>query len=146
MKLTFPDNTREVINEIRKVIGREVTFYTETSSACPACSGVDEYTGYSLNPFCIVCSGTGLIKTVSGVDILAHVSWGTSEDERITRGGVYEFGNCTIQIEYTEENKNLVNNAAYIIVDGKKVIKRDVIYRGVPTLNRIIIGCSVKEN
>jgi len=145
MNIFFPDNTELVIDAIRDAIGREVIFMSGINVPCSACGGIDPYTNYALDPFCTVCSGLGYIVTYSGTSVNAHITWGGVDNQEWTRGGYYFAGDCRIQIKHTPENLNLVNSAKYIVVDGRRLVKDKVIYRGVKNLNRIIIDCRLDE-
>jgi hypothetical protein len=139
MSITFPTNTRTTINQIREAIGREVAFFTEDVTTCPACGGHDPYTNSPINPFCTACSGVGDIITVSGVTISGHVTWNPSETMQWVAGGQYLNYNCRVQVEYTTYNDNVVTNSDYVIVDGKMLKVDNKTYRGVPQINRILI-------
>jgi len=143
MTITFPSDTKDVIDSIRSAIGREVTFYTYTLSGCSVCS-LDPITNTSVDSFCTTCSGSYWIKTLVGTNVNAHITWGNSEQLNWVSAGQFINGDCRVQIEYTNTNLTLVNQSDYVEVDGRKFSINDRIYRGVPEINRILLD--LKEN
>lgn len=141
MNITFPADTEIVIDAIRSAIGRDVTFYVEERVPCSAC-GIDTVTDTSVNPFCTVCNGIGYIITLSGADLLAHVTHGPLDKLGWEQGGQLLEGDVRLQVKYTTVNWNLVTSSKKVLVDGVNYIVRNKIKRGVPQLNRIIINCS----
>jgi hypothetical protein len=134
----FPDGT-EVIDSIRNLIGRDVTFYTEYKVPCSACS-IDPVTNTSVNPFCIVCSGIGRIITLSGTPVLAHITHAPAQGVQWVSGGQLPDGDCLIQIKYSAENVTIIDNCSYVLVDEQKFDIKKRILRGVKQLNRIILS------
>ena len=134
----FPDNTPEIIDAIRNEIGREVLFEYTTYSGCSICT-LDPVTNTSTDSFCISCSGLYWIPIITQIPVSGVVIWGTADNLNYQVGGKLFEGDCTVQIKLTNYNKNLLENTNYFIVDGKRMYKDKVIYRGVPQLNRIII-------
>lgn len=145
MPITFPNNTRQVINEIRGAIGREIIAEVITLSGCNAC-GLDPVTNTSIDSFCPVCSGVYWIETISGASILAHVSQRPMDDLQWITGGKYFSGDATVQIEYTSLNLDLIERSKYFIVDGKRFEKDKIEFRGVPEVNRIILILKERDN
>lgn len=141
MTITFPTNTKDIIDDIRNVIGRNTVWYTVLSDTeCTAAGcGLDPVTETAINPFCPVCSGIGQVVVYSGHNILGHVTWGYSELLGWVSGGQMDNGECRVQIEYTPSNITIVDTTKWVDVDGKdmQVIKR--ILRGVQPLNRILV-------
>lgn len=147
--ITIPwaNNTTEIIDAIRETIGREITIYVSVSgTACPA-SGcfLDPITGLSTNPFCPVCSGFHWINTLSGYPVQSHLHYGNIDLPVWTPGGYIVEGDLVAQIKYTVANVGAVENAKYYNVDNKKYIQKKVSYRGVPTLNRVLIELEEQE-
>ncbi len=136
--ITWPSDTKVIIDAIRAVIGRPVNFYTEIKTPCSACS-IDPITDTSTNSFCLVCSGVGYVIVYSGTTISGHVTQGPIDGMRWATGGQYYDGDCMVQIEYTPSNITVVDNASYVIVDNKKFDVRKKILRGVKNINRIIL-------
>jgi hypothetical protein len=141
MNITFPQNTEITIDAIRSAIGRDVTFYTEERVPCSAC-GIDTVTDTSTNPFCNVCSGRGYVITLSGTDVLAHITHGPLEVLGWETGGQLREGEVRLQVKYTVVNWNLVTLSKYVTVDDVNYTIRNKIKRGVPQLNRIILNCT----
>jgi hypothetical protein len=54
-------------------------------------------------------------------------------------------GDCVVQIKYTVANVDYVDNAESFIVDGKLLNLKSVDYRGVPTINRILVTLEQEE-
>lgn len=145
MDLKFPTNTTDIIDSIRNAIGRPVEFKIISSKIpCPDCA-INPVTDTSVDPFCTTCSGVGYLITYSGVVISGHVTWGFSDLPNWIVGGQYVEGDCRVQIKYTPENEDVVNNAKRVIVDGKELTIRKKILRGIPGINRILIDLKQEE-
>jgi hypothetical protein len=145
MVITFPSNTKEIIDDIRGAIGRNVTFYIVASStACSVCS-LDPVTNTSTDSFCPVCSGVYWIETLSGVTTSGHITWGKADKTNWVTGGQFFEGDCRLQIEYTDSLVSTVDSAKYVIVDDKKLTVRAKELRGVPTLNRVVLTLEEEE-
>lgn len=142
--ITWPANTTEITDEIRSAIGRTVVFYSEIKSDCPACS-IDPITDTSTNSFCPTCSGIGYLITYSGTELIAHVTWGYSEQLGWVSGGTMDEGDCRVQIKYTIANQTVVDNTSYLVVDNRQLEIKKRTLRGVPAVNRILIDCIEKE-
>lgn len=143
--ISWPSNTKNIIDQIRGAIGRDITFYiVDTETVCPECD-IDPVTNTSTNSFCTTCSGLGYIYTYSGVTVSGHITWGFSEMLNWQTGGRLYDGDCRVQIEYTEANLSAVDNCRWVEVDGKimQVIKK--ILRGFKEINRILIDLKEKE-
>lgn len=134
----FPSGTRDTIENIINAIGRNVTFYTSTTSGCYNCS-LDPVTGTSINSFCPVCSGTYWISTMSGTDIKAHVTWKYADDTQFHTGGNVFMGDGIIKVMYSGAYMDIINAADYVGVDGKQVNIQKVTLLGVPSINRIVL-------
>lgn len=144
MPITFPTNTRDIINEIRDAIGRDIICYTESKQLCPVCS-IDPVTDASTDVYCSNCSGVGYLISYSGDVIKAHVTWAPSETLAWVTGGQYFDGDCRVQIESTDANMTIVEGAKYLTVDGKNCIIKKKMYRGVANINRILIDLALEE-
>jgi hypothetical protein len=140
MQISWPSNTRNVIESIINTIGRNVTFYSATLSGCTAsgCS-LDPITDTSTNSFCPVCSGEYWIPTWSGDDIMAHVTWKFSGEDEFHTGGTVFLGDGIIKVMYSGPYMNIINSADYVAVDGKQVDIQRVTLLGVPSVNRIVL-------
>ena len=116
--VTFPSNTKEIIDDIREAIGREFTIVAQVSGiSCPLCS-LDPVTSLSVNTFCSGCGGTYWINTLSGYTLLGHVHWTSSEQPLWQPGGKIMEGDCTSTITYSGAYLNLLENADYCVVDN----------------------------
>jgi len=140
MEITFPSNTTEIIDAIRSGIGREVVFYTEYKTVCSAC-GINPITDTSTNPFCLSCSGEGYITTLSGTNVLAHITHYPMDNLIWVTGGQIEDGDVRLQIKYTDENWTLADTAKRVLVDDVLYRIKNKTKRGFQQLNRIIILC-----
>ena len=138
MKIVFPE-TKEIIDEIRSAIGRPVVFYVIASlSGCSSCD-LDPVANTSVDSFCTECNGTYWIPVYSGMDVNSHIAWGKSDQMRWESGGQWWEGSAGVQIARNDENISTVENAVYLVVDGKEMEIRKILHRGVPELNRILI-------
>ena len=138
MTIYWPTDTKAIIDDIREAIGSEVTFYTVTISGCSNCA-LDPISNESTNSFCPTCSGLYWIPVYSGVDILAHITWGQSDEMNWHSGGQIFDGDCRIQIEYTDANVTIVDTTDYVKVDGRKMDIRKTTPRGVKEINRLLL-------
>ena len=145
MLITFPTDTKQTIDAIRKAIGRDIIFYLQTSvSGCYACS-LDPVNDTSTDSFCTVCSGVYWIPTYPNEVVNAHVAWKPFDKLRWVTGGQYYDGDCLAQIEYTELNKTLTEPKTVVVIDNKQMYVETRYFRGVPEINRILIGLKEKE-
>ena len=146
MTISFPSNTKAIIDDIRDAIGRDIEFETELTSACPAsgCS-IDPFTNTSINPFCTTCSGLGYLVTISGESVMAHITWGGNDQLGWASGGQMDDGDCRVQIEHTATNLILVDTADHVVVDGHRMGIKKQIIRGVQPINRILLDLTQEE-
>jgi hypothetical protein len=135
----------QIIKDIRGLIGRDVSFYIVASSYPCATCGLDPVTGKSTDSFCPTCSGEYWIPVISETTVSGHITWGKAENLDWTTGGQFFDGDCRLQIEYSASNRNMVKNAKYVVVDDVRMSVRDVSYRGVPQLNRIVLTLDEEE-
>jgi hypothetical protein len=144
--IIFPTDTADIIDQIRGVIGRDVTFVIPISSfICPTC-GLDPVTGNALDSFCTTCSGEGEITVYSGVTVSGHVTWGYSELPNWQTGGTLDAGECRVQIKYTVINEDAVARAKSVLVDGREMQITKRILRGVQGINRILVDLIERDN
>jgi hypothetical protein len=146
MGITWPNNTKAIIDSIRQAIGRPVIFNTIVLNTCTAsgCS-LNPITGDSTNPFCTVCSGEYYFETYSGVSISGHITHYPQDKLQWYPGGQQFDGDVRIQIEYTESNLAVIANTDHLIADGKVFeIKKDT-PRGFQPLNRLILACIERD-
>jgi hypothetical protein len=144
MPISFPSNTKDVIDDIRDAIGRIITFVTEIEADCPAC-GIDPFTNTSTNPFCTTCSGLGYLVTYSGDSVMAHITWGGNDQLGWATGGQMMEGDCRVQVELTSTILSTISGATYVEVDGHRMGIRKNILRGVQPLNRVLLDLSEEE-
>ncbi len=141
----FPKNSGEVIRAIINEIGRDVFFYYPTSfSGCSDCS-LDPITNTSTDSFCQVCSGQYWIPTFSGMRYTAKVTWNMSELPSWMTGGIVENGDCTVQIAYSGGIEDVIFSSEYVMVDNREMDVKDVMLRGVPNINRVLVVLKEKE-
>jgi len=139
MQITFPSNTMQVINAIRDAIGRDIYIhYFVTKSGCSVCS-LDPINNTSTDPFCPVCSGNYWIPIYSGEVRKAHIFWKKGQEIDWLPTGTILDGDVTAQIEYSGNIDSILDRTDYVVVDNKKFEVEERIYRGVPTINRIIL-------
>ena len=139
MKIAFPGNTREVINAIRQAIGRDIVIHHVVSqSGCSVCS-LDPITNLSTDPYCPVCSGNYWIPIYSSTTRTAHVFWKKGQEIDWLPGGIHYDSDVTAQIEFSGNIETYLDNADYILIDNKKFEEKERTYRGVTTINRIIL-------
>lgn len=135
--ITWPSNTREVINAIRGTIGRLVTFYTIAgTTGCSSCT-LDPVNNTSTNPFCPECGGDYWTVIYSGTEISGHVRWFPFHEQDFTSVGINYEGDCVVTIEHTSGNMNIVQNTEYVEVDGTRILIDRYVLRGKPDVNRI---------
>jgi hypothetical protein len=147
MSIYWPDNTTDIIDDIRDAIGRDITIYATVSGIpCPTsgCS-LDPVTNLSVNQFCVTCGGDYWIDTASGVTVTAHVRMKNVDVPVWTVGGFIVDGDAQIQVKYTEAAVSAIESAEYYEVDGKEFIQKDLSFRGVPTVNRVVVTLVEKE-
>lgn len=147
MSISWPDNTTDIIDDIRDAIGRDVTIYAAISGIpCPAsgCS-LDPVTNLAVDQFCITCSGEYWINTTSGITVTAHVRMKNVDVPVWTVGGFIVDGDAQIQVKHTVAMVSTIESAEYYEVDGKEFIQKDLSFRGVPTVNRIVVTLVEKE-
>jgi len=139
MNITFPSDTKEIIDKIRTVIGRNVDIhYTTSGEVCTTCD-VDPITGRSFNPFCPVCSGLGYIENYLTYSGLAHVRWTNVGDSYNSPSGDIDTGNCVVTMEYVETLPAIIDTSDYFLVDDIKLYYIEYDLRGVQEINRIAI-------
>jgi len=141
----FPDNTRELIEEMIGMDGRPVTFYVVDSiTSCPICN-LDPITNTSTDSFCIICSGEYWIPTYSGATMSGHVTWGKMENRAWETGGMLDNGDCTVKVMHTDEREEIIHSSKFVIVDEREMDVSRIVLRGIPVVNRIIVVLKEKE-
>jgi len=134
-----------IINDIRNLIGRDITFYTVASSIpCPTCD-LNPVTQEATDPFCPTCSGVYFIPIYSGLTVPAHITWGKADRMNWVTGGQFFEGDCRAQIEYNDTSLYAAKNAKYVVVDNIRMTVNDIGRRGVPDLNRLVLTLNEEE-
>ena len=139
MAITFPANTKEVIDEMRGTIGRDVTiFVTVTGIACTesTCS-LDPVTNLSTNSFCTVCGGNYWLDTISGWTCSGHIRWLGADKPLWASGGVIEEGDAKVTITHSVGALNNVKNSHHFVVDDIEMYMKSYRLKGVKPVNRI---------
>ncbi len=136
MPITWPSNTKDIIDEIRDAIGRNITFNLVTVSGCSTCT-FDPVNNASTDSFCPTCSGYWYITTTSGVEVLAHVRWSPFDDQNFQPGGIVYEGDCIATIAYDAYNAYLVSTAKDIFVNSRTMVIDKYTTKGVAAQNRI---------
>lgn len=140
MNILFPSNTKEITDNIRQVIGREIEIvYTVSSGVCTTCD-LDSVTGKSYDPFCPVCSGTGVLFSVESLSVLGHILWGRVDPTYNSPAGRIFTGDCKVTISYDSAILTLLDSVDYFLVDDKKLYLKDYDLRGVKEINRIALN------
>jgi hypothetical protein len=138
MEIQFPDNSTEIIDQIREEIGRPATFFIKESVDCPNCI-LDPVTNTSTNSFCPVCSGIGYLVAYSGVVISGHITHAPGEIQQWSSGGYVFDGDAKLQIKYTLTNREIVARTSYVLIDEQAYTIKKKTLRGVREINRIIL-------
>lgn len=137
--------SKDIINQIINQVGRDVFFYYPTSlSGCSVCS-LDPISNTSTDSFCVTCSGRYWIPTYSGAKFTAKVTWGMSENNNWQTGGIIDDGSCTVQILHSGYIEDVIFSSEYAIVDDRQLFVKNIILRGVPEVNRILVVLKEKE-
>ena len=147
MNITFPSDTKKIIDAIRTAIGREVIFVTnETPSGCTAsgCS-LDPIANTSTNSFCTVCSGNYWIPVYIEYTISGHITWNPSDILNWQSAGQLFDGEVRVQIEYTDTNIHILDITDHVILDNRIMEIKKKFFRGVKPINRILIDLIEKE-
>lgn len=137
--ITWPSNTRSIINRIRDVIGRAISIHvTVSGDPCPVCT-LDPVTNLSVDPFCPSCEGNYWINTISAWTCSAHVRWRNIDRPLWVPGGIIDEGDCKVTIDLSGYALTAVQNAHHVIVDDVTMYVEDYKLRGVQPLNRITV-------
>ena len=141
MTITFPTNTKEVIDEIRGTIGRDITiFVTVAGISCTEVGcALDPVTGLSTDSFCEVCRGNYWLETLSGWTCSGHIRWLGADQMLWVAGGKIEDGDCKVTIAFSDEALINVKAAKYFIVDDIEMYMKNYRLKGVQPVNRIQI-------
>ena len=137
--VTFPSDTKAIIDEIRGVIGRDVTiFVTVTGIPCTeaGCS-LDPVTNLSTDSFCTVCGGNYWLEATSGYTCSGHIRWLGADKPMWVAGGVIEDGDCKVTLTMSDENLNNVKNSHHFVIDEIEMYMKEYRLRGAKEINRI---------
>jgi hypothetical protein len=136
---------RETIEAITREVARDVLFYYPTAfSGCSLCS-LDPITDTSTDSFCQQCGGDYWIPVFSGVTMSGKVSWGKSENKDWQTGGLIDTGDCLVTVLHSTQTENIIFSSEYVTVDGRELDVKNIILRGTPAINRILIVLKEKE-
>lgn len=135
------DFVKSIIDDVRENIGRDVTFYTVSLSACPLCvtnNLYDAKSDASFNALCPICKGTYWLEQAVGTDVLARVHWVNDEAITATPGGKYYIGEAqlTIDIEHLELAEKCQSESGKVVVDKHDMQITKIIPMGAPDINR----------
>lgn len=141
----WPSDTRNQIEEIIGMVGRNVDFfYVYSTYACPLCD-LDPVTQQSQNPYCESCSGVYWIDVYSGVTMSAHVSWKFDYHNEFETGGLVFLGDAKVKVMHTAEREAIIKSSDYVVVDDKIMNVEHTTILGSP-VNRIIVDVKEKED
>lgn len=145
--INWPSNTTEIIDKIRNTVGRDITIYSTVSGIPCTESGceLNPVTNLSTDQYCPTCSGEYWINDVSGLTLTAHVVMRNIDTPVWEVGGRIVEGDALVQLKLTETTVSAVNNSEYYIVDSRRFIKNNIVLRGVPEPNRILVTLEEKE-
>lgn len=122
------------IDNVRSLLGRDVTFYTPIAGQNPdfTASGYYDpmmYTGYK--------------PTLETTTVLARIHWTTDERITATPGGKFFAGDCVLTIDptYEELAQRAMLDASKVVVDGRDVNVIGIDPKGAPEVNRIRLVC-----
>lgn len=136
---------RETVEAIIREVARDVLFYYPISvSGCSLCS-LDPITNTSIDSFCLQCGGEYWIPTFSGVTMSGKVAWGKSEDKDWQTGGLIDTGDCLVTVLHTTTTENIIFSSEYVRIDNRELDVKNIILRGTPQINRILVVLTEKE-
>lgn len=132
---------KSVIDQARREIGRNVTVFTPTLSACPLCvasgyyDAVGDSTYYTV---CPTCNGQYWLHTTDETEILARVHWVGNEAISATPGGKYFVGDAQVTVDpmYYDVFRAANNEAGKVVVDGQDMQIMQIRPMGAPEINR----------
>lgn len=138
---SYGDFIKEQIDTLRERIGREVTVYTATLSACSLCSAsgyLDPIKNQSFFFTCPVCKGAYWIKGEEANVIIARVHWIGDEAIGVTPAGKYYVGDATFHCdpEYRPILEKAQSEGRVLVDDVSMQIQR-IDPLGALTINRL---------
>lgn len=135
------DWVKRNIDDGRKSIGRNVTFYNVAQAPCSLCTASGYYDTVNDTTFyfnCPVCNGQYYINTEVGTEVLARVRWSNDQAITATPGGRYYIGDATATIEdkYLSVAEAAFNDTGKVVVDDKEMQIIKIIPEGAMEINR----------
>lgn len=130
------------IDGVRARIGRLVTIYTPSISACSICvaSGyLDPISNTSWYTTCPECQGAYWHPSTQSEEILARVHWVSNEGITATPGGKYFLGDAQITVDpiYAELLEAAQSEQGKVVVDGQDFSILRINPLGAPEVNRV---------
>jgi hypothetical protein len=140
MTIIWPSNTKEIIDKIRGTIGRDITIhYPSSGITCSACA-TDPFTGNSIDPYCTVCGGDGIVTSGLEITISAHILWNRTNSHYNATAGEIFTGDCKATIDRDIDNIiTIIETADYFLVDDEKLYLESYDPRGVQEINRLAL-------
>lgn len=144
--MTLPGINKEFIKAqidgVRTRIGRNVTVYYPSTTACTICapSGyLDPISNTSWYTTCPVCQGSYWLHTTNTEEILARVHWVSNEGITATPGGKYFLGDAQITVDpiYTDKLESAQSAQGGVLVDGQDFSILRINPLGAPEINRV---------
>ncbi len=145
MEISWPseESRGDFLTALEETVWRPVSFeYVVGVSGCYVCS-LDPITDTSTDSFCPLCSGVYWLKTISGINLNAHVTWANSESKNWYSAGQQFDGDCSVKVIYNVSNYGIILNSNGVVVDDRDMQIMKVKLLGAPTVNRITL--SLKE-
>ena len=132
---------KQQIDEVREAIGRTVTFYTVSGTACSICvaSGYyDPVNNTSYYIVCPICKGNYWVNTSVPNEILARIHWVNDEAITATPGGKYYVGEATVTIDekYLTIAEQCQTESGKVLVDSHDMQISRIIPFGAPEISR----------
>lgn len=137
------DTIREKIDAAREQIGKSITVYTPSVTACVRCTASGFYDSISSKSVfftCPECQGAYWIKGYTETAITARVHWTSNEGITATPGGKYFTGDAYAHVE--PEYQSLFQEAqegGKVRVDGTDMSVLRINPQGTPETNRLKI-------
>jgi hypothetical protein len=129
------------IDSARKSIGRNVTFYVPTRTACSLCSVSGWYDTTNDTTYyatCPICAGQYWITGYDAHVILARVHWVSDEAAQVTPGGKYYIGEATVTVEnkYLDIVEAAQSEKGKVVVDNHEMNIVRITPYGAPEISR----------
>lgn len=124
---------------VMRALGRPILVNVVTSTGCQVCGGVDDTTGFPVDPLCHACSGTGKAETTEPIQIQGTIKWGSTDELSYQEPGRVSLGMCRIAVE--PQWRSLFKEGMTLQVDGETVNVVSITASGIGQVNRIIVEC-----